>query len=282
MVLVVVAACGLMAYVATQRAEAEDEVVETVELLDRPTPRETSSSGNQAEEPMERLRVHVVERYPHARDAFTQGLLVRDDTLFESTGMRGQSTVREVDLRTGAVVRQLALPQTLFGEGLAWAGDHFVQLTWTAGRALVYSDGFEKLREFDYEGEGWGLCFNGEHLVMSDGSAELSFRDPETFEVVRRVEVTKRGRPQRNLNELECVGDDLYANVWQTNEIVRIDPSSGRVTARIDARGLLSREERRGADVLNGIAYLPSRERFLLTGKYWPVMFEVEFRPADE
>lgn len=228
----------------------------------------------------EELRVEVVREIPHARDAFTQGLLFHDGALYESTGRVGQSSVREVDPQTGEVRRRREVPD-VFGEGLALVGDLLFQLTWQDGRALVYRRGdFEPVREHEYSGEGWGLCWDGQRLVMSDGSEMLTFRRPDDFDVIGVVRVTDRGRPLRRLNELECVDGAVYANVWTTDRIVRIDPTSGRVTASIDASGLLSDEERLGVDVLNGIAWLPDRRRLLITGKLWPKMFEVDLVPA--
>ncbi len=229
------------------------------------------------------MRVRVLRSHPHDPDAFTQGLVYHDGALFESTGLRRHSTLREVDVESGEVRRKVELPDELFAEGLARVGDRFVQLTWQAGKALVWSaDGFEKIREHEYTGEGWGLCFDGERLVMSDGTAWLTFRDPETFERIGEVRVTRAGRPVRRLNELECVDGSVYANVWMDDHIARIDPATGEVTAWIDASGLLSRDDRHGGeDVLNGIAYVPETGRFLLTGKKWARLFEVEFAPVE-
>jgi glutaminyl-peptide cyclotransferase len=230
----------------------------------------------------EALRVRVVRTYPHARDAFTQGLVYHEGWIYESTGLVGRSSLRKVELDTGRVVQRAGAPGGLFAEGLARVDDRLWQLTWHAGKALVWDLAtFEHLSTRRYEGEGWGLCFDGEHLVMSDGSDQLLFRNPRTFEVDRRVRVTKVDRPVRRLNELECVDGSVYANVWQSEEILRIDAASGRVTATIDASGLLSADEARGVDVLNGIAHVPERNRFLLTGKLWPKLFEVELIPRD-
>ena len=221
-------------------------------------------------------RVRVIARHRHQRDAFTQGLLWHDGSLYESTGLTGQSSLREVDLDSGEVRRRVDVPG-VFAEGLARVDDRLIQLTWQDEIAYVYrlSD-FEKIGEHEYEGEGWGLCYDGQRLIMSDGSATLTFRDPETFAVTGSVEVTKLGRPLRRLNELECVDGKVWANVWTTDEIVCIDPSTGRVGMTVDASGLLDPQDRRGTDVLNGIAWLPERERFLITGKNWPWAFEVE------
>lgn len=226
----------------------------------------------------ESLQVRVESRYPHDRDAFTQGLLWHEGKIYESTGRYGHSTLRRVDLATGRVEQEVALDEAYFAEGLARVGDRLFQLTWQSHKAFVYDlDTLEQVGEFDYDTEGWGLCYNGTDLVMSDGSSTLFFRDPIDFSVRREVRVMKAGRPLRNLNELECVEGDVYANVWQRDEIVRIDPVSGTVEASIRASGLLDRDERRGTDVLNGIAYLPDSRRFLITGKMWPVAFEVDF-----
>jgi glutaminyl-peptide cyclotransferase len=230
----------------------------------------------------EALRVEVVATHPHARDAFTQGLLYHDGWLYESTGLVGRSSLRRVELATGRVVKRAEVPGNLFAEGLARVDDRLLQITWHAGKALVWDrDTFEHLSTHRYEGEGWGLCFDGTHLIMSDGSDRLYFRNPRTFDVERHVQVTKVDRPVRHLNELECVGDAVYANVWQREEILRIDAASGKVTATIDASGLLAADEMRDVDVLNGIAYVPERETFLLTGKLWPKLFEVRFVPRS-
>ena len=226
-----------------------------------------------------RLGVRVVRRLPHDRSAFTQGLLAHTDgRIFESTGLVGHSTLREVELETGRVLRKIKVGDRLFAEGLARVGDRLWLLTWRDGSALEYRlEDFALLRRVRYQGEGWGLCFDGERLVMSNGTPVLTFRDPLSFDVVGTVEVTRAGRPLPNLNELECVGRLVYANVWQTEEIVVIDPSTGEVSVTIDASGLLSPRQRQGTDVLNGIAYLPKSGHFLITGKRWPLAFEVVF-----
>jgi glutaminyl-peptide cyclotransferase len=230
-----------------------------------------------------RLAPEVLSTRPHDSRAFTQGLLLHEAMLYESTGLYGESTLREVDPWTGEVYRRVDLPSSLFGEGLALVDDRLIQLTWTDGVAITYDLAtFEKRTEVRYPGEGWGLCYDGEKLVMSDGSDQLFFRDPETFRLRGQVAVLREGRPLPRLNELECVGDSVYANIWQTDEIVRIDPRSGQVLAVIDASGLMPPAERRAhaADVLNGIAYDAASETFLLTGKLWPTIFEVRFVPT--
>jgi glutaminyl-peptide cyclotransferase len=233
-----------------------------------------------AREP-ERLRVEVLASRPHDPRAFTQGLLFADGALFESTGLEGRSSLRQVDPASGEVVRSVDVPAPLFAEGIALAGGRIFQLTWRDGEARVYDPSSLRLiARHSYTGEGWGLAFDGRRLVMSDGTSTLWFRDPESFDVVSSVTVTLRGAPLAGLNELEHAGGAVYANVWRTDRIVRIDPASGEVTAEIDASGLLTAEERVGADVLNGIAHDPARGVFYLTGKLWPRMFEVRFVPA--
>lgn len=223
--------------------------------------------------------LEIVAIHPHDPEAYTQGLVWSSGRLFESTGLVGRSSLREVDLVSGAVLRQVALDPPLFGEGLALVGDELVQLTWQNGRALRWNrDDFAPRGESRYRGEGWGLCFDGTSLLSSDGSDHLTRRDPRTFEVLGSVVVTDRGRPLHSLNELECVDGSVWANVYQTDRLVRIDPTTGRVTAEVDAAGLLRRDEARNAEVLNGIAWIPERGSFLLTGKLWPSLFEVRLR----
>lgn len=237
----------------------------------------TPSAAEQGK-PVAQLRVEVVKTYPHDRGAFTQGLLLHQGTLYESTGQVGQSSLRQVEVATGRVIRKVDVPRPYFAEGLALVGNRLIQLTWQHGRAFVYDRRtFQKQDELTYQGEGWGLCHDSANLVMSDGSANLTYRKPSDLTVIKTVRVTMDGRPLSQLNELECVGGAVYANVWQTDTIVRIDPASGRVTERIMAANLLSPIERQGVDVLNGITYDPADKTFLITGKYWPKLFRVRF-----
>ncbi len=228
----------------------------------------------------QRLRVQVVETYPHDPGAFTQGLVLAAGRLFESTGLEGRSSLREVDVKSGRVLRKLDVPAPVFAEGLALVGTRLFQITWKHGQAYTYDrDTFKKGATLDYDGEGWGLCYDGREIVMSDGSARLTFRSPETFRTVRELTVRTAGQPVDQLNELECVGPHVYANIWMTDRIVRIDPKSGEVVALIDASNLLAPAERFGVDVLNGIAHDPKDDTFLITGKLWPRMFRVRFVP---
>ena len=224
------------------------------------------------------LNVDVLRKFPHDPEAYTQGLLWWEGKLYESTGQYGRSDLRRVDPQTGDVERIAQISPAYFGEGLARIEERLVMLTWKAQRALVHDlESFNQLATLRYRGEGWGLCNDGRRLVMSDGSDQLTFRSLESFEITGRVSVTLQGQPLTQLNELECVGGSVYANVYQTEVLVRIDPGSGRVTQTIDASGLLTRSEARGVDVLNGIAYDPAAKTFYITGKLWPLMFEVRF-----
>jgi glutaminyl-peptide cyclotransferase len=225
--------------------------------------------------PVASLRLKVVHTYPHDSRAFTQGLLMLDGKLYESTGLYGHSSVRRVDLASGMVEQQSILPPELFGEGLARVGQRLIQLTWKNGKALVWDVGtLTKVTEFSYDGEGWGLCFDGKRLVMSDGSDRLTFRNATTFDKEGEVHVRRVGRPLGNLNELECGRGPIYANVWQDSHIARIDAATGEVTGWIDASGLLDRSEAVSADVLNGIAEMDGSGHLLVTGKLWPHLFD--------
>ncbi|MBO0855135.1 MAG: glutaminyl-peptide cyclotransferase [Nocardia sp.] len=227
-----------------------------------------------------RLRVEVVSTRPHDRGAFTEGLEVDDGTLYEDTGLPGRSTLTATDLATGNRTARIALPDEFFGEGITRSGDTLWQLTYREGVAFARDPRtLAERRRVHYDGEGWGLCGRGDRLVMSNGGDALTFRDRETFAITGSVRLTSHHEVR--LNELDCAADgSVYANSWATDHILRIDPDSGAVLADIDASGLLSPAQRAGADVLNGIAQLPGTDRFLITGKYWPTIFEVRFVPA--
>lgn len=221
---------------------------------------------------------NVVRAYPHDHSAFTQGLTFDDQgVLYEGTGQRGQSSLRRVELSSGAVLQRHELPTSLFGEGITVFGDRIFQLTWQAGRAFVYDKArFSILREFTYRTEGWGLTHDGQRLIMSDGTATLYFLNPDTFAETARLTVRDHRGPVIRLNELEYVRGEILANIWQTDRIARIDPRTGHVTGWIDLTGLLqSGDRRQPVDVLNGIAYDPRTGRLFVTGKWWPKLFEI-------
>lgn len=230
------------------------------------------------ESPVAHLDYEVRRQLPHDPEAYTQGLLIHNGVFYESTGQYGKSDVRQVDIATGEVLRIHALADEHFGEGLAVVGDRLVQLTWKAGLAFVYdASTLAPLDTLEYEGEGWGLCHDGRSLFMSDGSGTLQRRDPETFDLVEEIRVTRDGFSTRNLNELECVGDHIYANIYLENEIVRIDKASGEINGVLDAFSLSvygGRSTDAGA-VFNGIAHDPERGTFYVTGKLWSRMFEI-------
>jgi glutamine cyclotransferase len=235
----------------------------------------TPSAGIAPAAPAQAYR--IVNVYPHDPQAFTQGLIFRDGFLFESTGHRGRSTVRKVRLETGEVVAQQRLDSRFFGEGLTDSRGHLVQLTWQAGKAFVYDPAtLELQRTFDYRGEGWGLTATDDHLIMSDGSTQLRFFDPDTFVEIRGLVVRDAGRPVGDLNELEAVNGEVYANVWHSDRVARIDPVSGAVRGWIDLSGLLAVGDVSDPEaVLNGIAYDAAGDRLFVTGKLWPKLFEI-------
>ncbi len=265
--------------------------------VDEATEDETSEDGGKGgdatddgtdtspDEP-ERLEIIVIGELPHDSEAFTQGFEISDGRLYESTGARADrsSTLRELDRNTGEVLRLHTIDEDVFAEGLTFVDGRIYQLTWQDEVAFVWDpepEEFTEVERFDYEGQGWGLCYNGRVLVMSDGSAELHYRDPVTFERAGNpVLVTLEGQELPSLNELECVGEYVYANVWQTDLIVRIDPVTGRVLALADASDLGQPRPDDPNAVLNGIAWDPDTETFLITGKDWPVMYEIYFEAA--
>lgn len=226
------------------------------------------------------LHVEVLASYPHDTAAFTEGLELHDGLLYESTGLWGQSDIRTVRPETGEVLTRVALPDTAFGEGITAVGQQIWQLTFLEKVAFLRDRAtLAETGQAGYTGEGWGLCNDPENrrLVMSNGTPELTFRDPVTFEPLGTVAVTLDGEPLFQINELECVAGKVWANVWASDQIVRIDPATGVVDTVVDAAGLLTDAERANADVLNGIAAVPCTDTFLLTGKMWPHTFLVRF-----
>ena len=218
----------------------------------------------------------IVKVYPHDPTAFTQGLQYVDGVLYESTGQVGQSSIRRVELATGKVLQRRDVPAPHFGEGITvWKND-LIELTWQTHVAFVYDRAtFQPKKQFSYPGEGWGLTQDANGLIMSDGSDELRLLDPLTFAEKRRIKVTAAGASLRNLNELEYVKGEIFANVWQTDYVARIAPDTGKVGGYIDLRGLLTAAERANTDVLNGIAYDAEHDRLFVTGKWWPKVFEI-------
>ncbi len=227
----------------------------------------------------------VIHTYPHDPSAFTEGLFYLNGFLYESTGLEEHSTIRKVRLETGAVVQKLDIPAQYFGEGIVnWEGK-LISLTWKSHLGFVFDlPTFKLQKQFQYEGEGWALTQDGKQLIMSDGTPELRFINPQTLKETNRLSVTLDGRPLHNVNELEWVKGEIYANIWQTHWIARIDPKSGRVVGLINLAGLLDPADKvDGPDaVLNGIAYDAKHDRLFVTGKNWPKLFEIRLRPSSE
>ena len=218
----------------------------------------------------------VVHTYPHDPSAYTQGLFYLNGLLYEGTGLNGLSSIRKVKLETGEVLEKRDIPEQYFGEGIINWKDRLIEITWQSQTGFVYDLATFGLRsQFRYPGEGWGLTQDGKRIIMSDGTSELRFWDPETLQETGRVAVNDEGRPVPELNELEWIKGEVYANVYQTDRIARIDPASGKVVGWIDLTGILSPDDRRGTDVLNGIAYDAKGNRLFVTGKLWPKLFEI-------
>lgn len=219
----------------------------------------------------------IVHTYPHDTLAFTEGLFYLNGFLYESTGQEGQSSVRKVKLETGEVVQKHDLPEAYFGEGIVNWKDKVMQLTYKTEVGFVYDlNSFTVLKEFKYPGEGWAMTTDGKRIIMDDGTAEFRFWNPDTLQETGRITVTDQGVPVQHLNELEWVKGQIYANIWETDRVARIDPATGHVVGWIDLTGLLTPAERDRADVLNGIAYDAAHDRLFVTGKYWPKLFEIK------
>jgi glutamine cyclotransferase len=227
-------------------------------------------------------KYQVVHTYPHDPQAFTQGLVFADGHLYESTGLNGQSSLRMVNLETGRAEQELRIPNQFFAEGLTTWGSALIQLTWQSHIAFVYDRfSFRQIRTMNYPWGGWGLTQDGKSLILSDGSANLYFLDPANMKERRHITVTDHGQPTKELNELEYVKGEIYANIWHSDRIARISPATGKVLAWIDLSGLLPANEKSSAEaVLNGIAYDPAHDRLFVTGKLWPKLFEIKVLPA--
>jgi glutamine cyclotransferase len=222
----------------------------------------------------------VVHVFPHDSEAFTQGLVYLDGLFYEGTGLNGRSTIRKVKIETGQVMQLHKLDSQYFGEGIAILNDTLFQLTWQSGIAFLYDrTTFTRTGTFSYTGEGWGLTHDGRRLIMSDGTATLRFIDPASHKEISRLAVRDGGKPVLNLNELEYIKGEVFANVWQTDRIARISPKTGEVTGWIDLKGLLPASEQAPDAVLNGIAYDAAGDRLFVTGKLWPKVFEIRIVP---
>jgi glutaminyl-peptide cyclotransferase len=257
----------------------------------QPTPTPTSQPTNEPTSTPnpspQRLIPEIIATYPHDPTAFTQGLTFgANGDFIETTGLYGESRLRRVDLPTGESLAEVLLPPNFFGEGVAWTREEYVWLTWREGEAHRFDAELNLVGTWSYAGEGWGVCFDGEDLYMSDGTAVVTRRNPTDFTILDERTVTLNGEPVARLNELECVGEAIYANVWQADEIVVFAKESGVVTAVVNAANLLTPAQQAqllnpSDDVLNGIAYDPSQDLFYLTGKRWGTLFAVRFVPAE-
>ena len=257
----------------------------TPQVTPEATAQATPETTPEAASAVEHLVPKILATYPHDPTAFTEGLFLSGGHFYESTGEYGQSTIREVDPTTGKVLESTALPAQVFGEGISQVGKQVFQLTWREGVGFVYdSSTLKLLGTFPYNDEGWGMCYDGMHLFTSNGSDQITERDATTFQAINMTQIHYQGLPIDQINELECVNDTIYANVWHTYDILRIDKASGNVTGLIDASNLLTAQQRNSLTsteaVLNGIAYDSANDVFYITGKLWPWMFKVQFVPA--
>lgn len=253
----------------------------------RPADVTGNASGNTPDSTPGKVPIYgyeVVGSWAHDRGAYTQGLVIRDGALYESTGLHGKSSLRRVNLETGEAFKKIDIPSQYFAEGITILSDRIYQLTWLDHKGFIYDRNmFEKLGEFAFDGEGWGLTDDSSSLILSDGTSRIRFIDPESFSVTRTIEVTDNNWPLTQINELEYVKGEIFANIWHSERIARIDPATGKVTAWIDLKGLRQRafteagvtdmdEEK----VLNGIAYDQAHDKLYVTGKQWPRLFEIK------
>jgi glutamine cyclotransferase len=227
------------------------------------------------------INYNIVASYPHDTSYYTEGFQLYKDYLFESTGNYGKSKLVKMELKTGKPIKEISLDEKYFGEGLTVLDDTIYQMTYKEKTGFVYDMNFKKIRTFTYETEGWGMTTDGKSLIMSDGTSNLYYRDPKNFSTQKIVSVTDNNGPVANVNELELVDGYIYANIWNTNDIIKIDPSNGHVIGKMDFTGLLEKAGKPGANfdtgnVLNGIAYDPAKKTLLITGKLWPLIFEVK------
>jgi glutamine cyclotransferase len=233
--------------------------------------------------PVAKHGYQVVNAYPHDTGAFTQGLIFVDGKLYEGTGQEGRSSLREVELQSGRVLKKVDVPVPFFAEGITLLNDKIYQLTWQHQIGFIYNaQTLEKTGQFNYTGEGWGITNDGHSLIISDGSNRLRFLDPDSFRVTKTIAVTDGRTPVNELNELEYVNGEIYANIWHDQRIVTIDPQNGRVTGWIDLSGLLQPGAVQDEEaVLNGIAYDQANKRLFVTGKLWPQLFEIKLKPQS-
>jgi glutamine cyclotransferase len=235
----------------------------------------TAVSNLKAEE-IKKLDYQILTSYEHDPQAFTQGLEIYKNQLYEGTGLYGRSSLRKVELESGQLLKKLELDQKYFGEGITILNDKIYQLSWKENTAFVYDLNFKLIKTFSYQGEGWGLANNGQHLIMSNGSEYLFFRDPKTFALIKKIEIRNGDQKIKNINELEYQAGIIYANIWQTDYIIKINAENGTVEAFLDLKGILKTDYEGEIDVLNGIAYDPQENNFLVTGKLWPKIYRIK------
>lgn len=247
-----------------------------------PTPTTTPTTTPTSEPTPVSYTYEVINVYPHDPDAFTQGLVIDEGVMYEGTGLYGESSLRRVELETGDVLQMHELPSEFFGEGITVFGDKIIQLTWQSQTGFVYDkNSFELLQNFSYSTEGWGITTDGTQLIMSDGTANLYFLDPETLQTTGQVEVLDGTHPVTRLNELEYINGEVYANVWLTDKIAIINPHTGQVTGWIDLTGIYTPETSDSNNVLNGITYDQEGDRLFVTGKRWSQLFQINLIPLE-